>query len=87
MAVAAILLVLVIVAAVAVFVINRTTGARPDRPLEGAEDDPSTPTNKPAADQGSTWKADRPGDPGLEGMNAEESGDPSPGPREDDPGN
>jgi hypothetical protein len=80
MTVAIILLALVIIAVLAVMVINRTTGARPDRPLEGAEADADTPTNKPAANQGSTWKADQPGDPGLEAQNAEEPGDPSPGP-------
>lgn len=80
MIVAVILLVLVVVAAIAVVVVNRMSGARPDQPRAGTEG----PTNDVAADQGETRTADRPGDPGLEGMNPGEAGDPSAGPIADD---
>jgi hypothetical protein len=81
MNVAMILVVLVVVAAVAVVIVNRATGARPDRPMAGDDD---APDHAQAAQEGSTWKADRPGDPGAEGMNPEEAGDPSAGPIDDD---
>lgn len=81
MDVALILVVLAIIAVVAVVVINRTAGARPDRPLAGDEDGPD---HAEAADQDETWTADRPGDPGAEGMDATEAGDPSAGPIDDD---
>lgn len=81
MDVALILVVLAVIAVVAVVVINRTTGARPDRPMAGDDDGPD---HAEAADQGETWTADRPGDPGAEGMDAAEAGDPSAGPIDDD---
>lgn len=81
MNVAMILVVLVVVAAIAVVLVNRTTGARPDRPMAGDDD---APDQAEAAQEDATWKADRPGDPGAEGMNPEEAGDPSAGPIDDD---
>jgi len=80
MDVALILVVLAVLAVIAVIVVNRTTGARPDRPMAGDDDGPD---HADAAQQGTNWKADRPGDPGAEGMNPAEAGDPSPGPADD----
>lgn len=80
MDVALILVVLAALAAIAVVVVNRTTGARPDRPMAGDDDGPD---HADAAQQDTRWKADRPGDPGAEGMNAAEAGEPSPGPDDD----
>lgn len=84
MVVALILVALVIAAAIVVLLVNRTTGARPDRPSAGADEDPATPSHAGAAQDDATWTADRPGDPGAEDMRADQAGDPSPGPPEDD---
>jgi hypothetical protein len=48
--------------------------------MAGGDDGPD---HAEAAQQDARWKADRPGDPGAEGMNAAEAGEPSPGPDDD----
>ncbi len=72
--------VLVIVAVIATVAVMRGSGARPDDPEKGARDEPGS---REAAGTDSEWTADRPGDPGLEGMNPE-TGDPTAGPEGDD---
>jgi hypothetical protein len=84
MTVGLILVTLAVVAVVAIVVINRVSGPRPDRPMAGKDDDADAPAHDTAAGQDSTWTADRPGDPGQESMNPEQSGDPSPGPSDGD---
>lgn len=74
---------LVIIAVIATVAIMRGSGARPDDPQKGAREDADS---HKAAETGSQWSADRPGDPGLEGMNPE-TGDPTSGPEGgDEPG-
>jgi hypothetical protein len=84
MTVGLILVVLAMLAVIAVVVINRVTGPRPDRPMAAKGDDTDAPAHDEAAQQGSAWTADRPGDPGQEGMNPEQAGDASPGPTPED---
>lgn len=82
MVIAVIFVVLAVVAAAAVMAANRSSRARPDQPRAGVEG----PTNDVAGEQDGTWSADRPGDPGLEGMNPEHAGDPTAGPADGDDG-
>lgn len=72
---------LVVVGIVAGVVVTRSSGPRPDAPLKGADDGDRT-----AAQEGSQWKADRPGGPGQESEHAV-PGDATPGgPGDDEPG-
>jgi hypothetical protein len=74
---------LVVVATIATIAVMRGSGARPDDPEKGARDEPGA---REAAGTDSEWSADRPGGPGLEGMNPE-TGDPTAGPEGgDEPG-
>ena len=71
---------LVVVALIATVAVMRRSGPRPDDPEKGARDEQGS---REAAETDSEWTADRPGDPGLEGMNPE-TGDPTAGPEGDD---
>ena len=70
--------ILVIAGIVAGVVWMRTSGPRPDAPLKGAEHD-----GRQAAQEGSQWKADRPGGPGQEAGDPV-AGDAAPGAPGDD---
>lgn len=71
---------LVIVAVIVTIAVMRGSDARPDAPQKGADEDTGS---REAAETRSERSADRPGDPGLEGMNPE-TGDPTAGPEGDD---
>jgi len=72
---------LVVVGIVVGVLVMRTSGPRPDAPLKGADDG-----GREAAQEGSQWKADRPGGPGQESEHPV-AGDATPGARgHDDPG-
>jgi len=70
--------VVVVAAIVGGVVWMRASGPRPDAPLKGAEHD-----GREAAQEGSQWKADRPGGPGQEAEDPV-AGDAAPGAPGDD---